>query len=182
MLVLGAVVYIAMPIWVLYLHRDTSSTSHPNTALGAVRIDGADGRWAEWKREDAIKFSFDELDAQITLYMTGAAAVVAGVAKITLDAISNDPTRRRPMSRGNVVVAAVICAFCGWSLFFGVQAKALFPRVAEFERFSLYGDLGAFAIQQIVWFFAALGVLVSALLFGAWRNAVNARIQPREAT
>jgi len=171
-------IYVGFPGLMLFLHRDTANgAAATQPALPAemhledVVIEGPGGRWGKWDRREAIKFSLEQVDTQVTLFLGGAVAVVAALAKMTLDSVRGEEGKRQPLTRAQLRCVLLIFAFCSWSCFFGVQAKALFVRVADVPQFSIYADLGTFALHQIIWFFAALLVLALALVLAAWKRA-----------
>ena len=92
MLIVALLIYAGYAALMLYAHRDKDCGRTSTTMeIGDLVVVGPVGQKATWKRQEAIKFAFEQLEGQITLLMAAAIAIVAGIGYLWLSKSQGSP-------------------------------------------------------------------------------------------
>lgn len=147
--------------------------------IGNLRIYNQNrSQFSEWQRNDAIKFSLDQIDSSIGYLFVAAAALLGFIVKVLIEPYRDN----KDQSANSEVLSHVTpgielmlrhCAIgCVLSIVCGFVARLYFSRLGDVATFSIYDEVGFATLGQMLGFVvAAVLILIAAFSFLHARKA-----------
>lgn len=133
--------------------------------LGSLEIYSQNGqRFSEWDRKEVIQFSLDQVDSSIKYLFVAAAALLGFVVKILIDPLLDPKPGSKPIGPKSKLLFVHTAIGCLVSISCGFLARSYFASLADSTGFSIYDEVGFAALGQLLAFFLAALLLVSATI------------------
>ena len=151
----------------------TSTPQQPTpspTPLGKLLIYAEDkSQVAQWDREQAIKFSMEQIDSSINYLFIAAAALLGFIVKVIFEphiSKKDSDLKSVKITPGVELMLVHAAVGCLISIVCGFGARSFFSRLGDQVSFSIYDETGLFAFAQLAAFvLAALAVVGAAFWF-----------------
>ena len=156
-------------VFPLLLNREHQKGINP--ALGKLIIYGQkQGAFAEWDREEAIKFSLDQIDSSIKYLFIGASAILGFILKVLIEphVIKKEQTSTNtidsPITRTTELLLIHSAIGCLISIICGFMGRLYFSQLADLESFSIYDEVGLATLGQLAAFVVGAGIILCAAI------------------
>ncbi|HKQ51760.1 MAG TPA: hypothetical protein VJT74_05280 [Pyrinomonadaceae bacterium] len=131
-------------------------------------------RYAEWDRDEAIHFGFEQLASSINYLFVAAAAIIGFISKIIIEPLVSEKGRSQLPPFAMALLRHTAWG-CFLSIFYGFFAYLYFNRIPDSTDFSIYEEISRTQLCQLVSFIVAAFLLLLAV-----SRLATDRITPHE--
>ncbi|MGC2238084.1 MAG: hypothetical protein WA584_18125 [Pyrinomonadaceae bacterium] len=133
------------------------------TRLDKIKLFNQDrSSYAEWDREKAVEFGLNQIANTFYYLFVAAVGLLAFIAKILIEPM----VEKKDIKNLTSTTATLLFHSglgCVLSIFFGFYTRLYFNNISDRKEFSLYDEFGIGALYQLITFFVATIIFVTAM-------------------